>query len=553
MKITLALCVTAFSTSLWLAPAVAVAVDVTKRRFLADSGDRSNEALAGGSRFLPLAQVLADEAAKKAAEDAQKAAEEAAKAAEAARLAALKKPVPAPAPAPAPAPLPAPMPAPVTPPPIPPCNWTYDWEGVARPADCTNLTDGNHTCVRGNMTFPDEDIECYAPPLARCERPDKHQGFPIDYIDFQVVELYAVQGEQLDAGGMDDDTIKHGIEFEILCSDNATAIETRYPLESWNQDWYPGVQRVSAVCNNGTIIRADPTNITYWLGHPAYRPAGIKPIGLHCVLKEKVDLTQDIISYLRWTEPRMHEAETKGYRWIDMQAIMHKTLLRQAMDESAKIEVEARDLGELQDIPVLKRVRQALIDNRMLPRGEPVTQETCKDLEAHWLYQLKNSDPFKKANKIGYANWVPPVNATIGFPLASDIKLERPIDLTCSYTLQKAGVGADPISRVMNYRYRDGCFCESRWIGGCPFKLEFSPSYQTFGFDALETKGVSTGMGAATNALCWYMTKPANPEWGYLRTTTGFDYQAPAQNVTELKRDWIELKKKAQAARFKRR
>merc|ERR1719428_1982659 len=114
------------------------------------------------------------------------------------------------------------------------------------------------------------------------------------------------------------------------------------------------------------------------------------------------------------------------------------------MDESAKIETAARERGELQDEPTLERWIKALIDNRMIPQGEPMSQETCKDLEKHWLYQLENSDPFKKANMIGYANWVPPTNATIGFPLASDVKLERPVGLTCSYTLQKSATGYDP-------------------------------------------------------------------------------------------------------------
>merc|ERR1719498_960559 len=118
-----------------------------------------------------------------------------------------------------------------------------------------------------------------------------------------------------------------------------------------------------------------------------------------------------------------------------MEAILHKKLLKDAMNTSSHIEMDARDLGELKEIPQLKRVIKALIDNRMIPRGEEITQATCKDMESHWLYQLKNSDPFKKAGNIGYANYVPPVNHTIGYPLATDVKLERPVAFTCSYTL----------------------------------------------------------------------------------------------------------------------
>jgi len=352
---------------------------------------------------------------------------------------------------------------------------------------------------------------------------------------------------------MDDTSIAHGSEFEIICSEKGTALDHRYPLESWGQDWYPGTKKVTAMCNNGTILRVDPTPMTHFLGHPGYKPAGIKPKDLRCVLKEKVDLTQDIVSYLRWTEPRLNEAETKGYKWIDMMALVHMSLLKDAVTKSDKIEKDAREDGVLAEVDHLKRVRQALIDNRMLPRGEPISQEVCKDLEQHWLYQLKNPDPFKKANNIGYANWAPPVNRTIGFPLAKDIPLKKAVDFTCSYTVQKTAAGADPYTRIMNYRYRDGCFCESRWIGGCPFRAELSPSFKQFGFDAIETKGVSTAVGAPTNALCWYFSKPDNPEWGYLGSKKGYSFQAPAANVTELKRDWIKLRKLAQAARFKKK
>lgn len=415
------------------------------------------------------------------------------------------------------------------------------------------MTDGNITCMRSaNLTFDfSPDAPCVPPALSDCKNPVVNGDFPVDIsTDMDLgawgTPLYALVESH-------NDTIPHGIEFHIVCSTNATATDVRYPLEAWGTDWYPGTQQVSAMCNNGTILRVTPTNMTFFPGHPAFRAAGIAPPDLRCQLRKKVTLTQDDVSYLRWSEPRMHEAETKGYKWIDMDALLHKRLLKEAMNESAHNEMEARTFGNLRDIPDLERVIKALVDNRMIPRGEPMTQETCKDLEKHWLYQLENSDPFKKAGNIGYANWVPPVDKKIGFPLAKDVKLEKPVPLTCSYTLQKAGAGADPYTRQMNYRYRDGCFCESRWSGGCPFRAELRPNFQTFGFDTVETKIVSTAVGAPTNALCWYFTKPANPEWGYLRTDTGYSYQAPLKNVTVLKRDWLKLRKLAQKARFKAR
>jgi len=377
--------------------------------------------------------------------------------------------------------------------------------------------------------------------VQRCDNPAKNGQFPEDNLN----ALFSVVG-------VNEDTIKHGQEFEIVCSENATAIDTRYPLEGWGQDWYPGVQKVSAVCNNGTILRMKPTDETFFPGHPFYKPAGIAPNDLRCALKEKVSLTQDDISYLRWSEPRMHEAEAKGYKWIDMDALLHKKLLKDAMNTSTWLERDARDLGELKEIPELKRVIKAMVDNRMQPRGEPMSQQTCKDLETHWLYQLENTVNFKKGGNIGYANYVPPVNATIGFPTAGHVPLQKAVDFSCSYSMQKSPAGYDPYTRALNYRYRDGCFCESRWSGGCPFRAELRPNFQTFGFDAVEVKMVSTTVGAATNALCWYFTKPANPEWGYLKSDAGISYQAPLKNVTELKREWIDLKKLAQAARFER-
>jgi len=405
----------------------------------------------------------------------------------------------------------------------------------------------NHSCVRSeNLTFDDNVTWCVPPTVSRCQNPATSGAFPQDWYEGGMIDLYAVVG-------IEGDTVKHGHQFDIICSGNATAVDHRYPLEAWGQDWYPGVQKHTVVCNDGTILRMTATNATFFPGHPFYRPPGISPSNLRCALREKVTLTQDDVSYLRWSEPRMVEANTKGYKWIDMAAIEHKRLLQAAMDLSGQYEVAARERGELQEIAALKRVIKALLDNLMIPRGETFSQDACEDLGKHWLYQLENSDKFKKANNIGYANWVPPMNKKVGFPLATDIKMERPVGFSCSYTLQKSPAGFDPYSRVMNYRYRDGCYCESQWVGGCPYKMDNSPNFKKFGFDALEVKMLSTAVGSPTNALCWYFTKPANPEWGYLRTEEGFDYQAPLKNVTELKRDWIDLRKLAQKARFKKR
>jgi hypothetical protein len=417
--------------------------------------------------------------------------------------------------------------------PLPLCNWTIDWEGVARPANCMTVGAGEVTCGRGNKTF--DDTLCTPPPVKRCSNP-LHDG-RMDHTLFVLSNV--PEGD-----------FQHGADLEITCSENGTAVDHRYPLEAWGQAWYPGILKTDHVCSNGTILRMQATKPKFFPGHPLFKPSGIRPSDLKCVNKEQVKLTQDMVQYLRWTEPRMAEAEAKGYKWIDMDALLHKKNLREAMNKSAQWEKEARTLGEFASIEDLKSVIKALIDHRMVPRGEPMTQETCKDLEKHWLYQLENPDHFKAAGNIGYANYVPPVNNTRGYPTAEDIPMKKPIKFTCSYTLQKSAAGVDPYTRVMNYHYRDGCYCESRWSGGCPFRAELHPSFKVFGFDTVEIKTVSTKPGAATNALCWYMTKAANPEWGYLRTNLGYTFQAPLQNVTELKSEWLKMKELAMSARF---
>jgi len=347
-------------------------------------------------------------------------------------------------------------------------------------------------------------------------------------------------------------SIKHGQEFEVVCSDDATPVDHRYPLEAWGQDWYPGTAKIRVVCNNGTILNTKPYAESGTYGYPDFKPAGLSPIGLRCAMKQKVALTQEDVSYLRWSEPRLVEAETRDYKWIDKDAILHLSLLKDAINKSLTLETAARVFGELKEVAALKTIITALIDNRMIPRGETLTKETCKDLAKHWLYQLEISDPFKKAGNIGYANWVKK-NSADDPRFAADVPLMKPVGFKCDYSTQKTPAGFDPYTSEMTYRYRDGCFCESEWTGGCPFRAELKPNFQTFGFDSMETKGITTAVGAGTTALCWYFTKPQHPEWGYLRSEEGYAYQAPAENVTQLKKDYIDLKKLAQKARFSRK
>lgn len=517
MKKALASCVSAFTMSLWLLPIAAVAAAGADNRFLRRANIHAHELQ------LPVLPPP---------------------------IAAALPPVLAVAlvPAPMPAPAPGPAPAPDLPPPIPLCNWTFDWEGVARPAIITNMSDGNYTAGRGNMSFSDIEpmnpyTDCIPPPLQRCSNPVEDGKFARDHDDEGTeFKLYSLVG--VDNNG----SIKHGQEFEVVCGDDATPVDQRYPLEAWGQDWYPGTAKIRVLCNNGTILNTKPYAESGTYGYPDFKAAGLSPIGLRCAMKQKVTLTQDDVSYLRWTEPHFVTATSRGVKWIDTEAIQHRKLLMEAMNKSTNLESAARIHGELLEVASLKTIIQALIDNRMIPRGETLSKDTCKDLEKHWLYQLEISDPFKKAGNIGYSNWVKK-NTEDSPRFAADVPLMKPVGLKCDYSTQKTAAGYDPYTRQMNYRYRDGCFCESQWTGGCPFRAELQPNFKTFGFDAIETKGITTAVGAGTTALCWYFSKPQHPEWGYLRSEEGKIYQAPGQNVTNLKTDYIALKKLAQEAR----
>merc|ERR1719498_2046946 len=88
--------------------------------------------------------------------------------------------------------------------------------------------------------------------------------------------------------------------------------------------------------------------------------------------------------------------------------------------------------------------------------------------------------------------------------------------------------------------YRDGCFCESFWSGGCPFSLHLTPSFKEFGFRDREQKMVSGKVGTSQpNALCWYWSAPTYPEHGYeYGVARGSSFQAPLKNGTEELEAW---------------
>merc|ERR1719473_2186486 len=172
----------------------------------------------------------------------------------------------------------------------------------------------------------------------------------------------------------------------------------------------------------------------------------------------------------------------------------------------------------------------------MIPRGVPFSQETCQDLQKHWLWELPGNQGAK-----GAANYVPP--ASPGYPTYEDVEMKPALSLNCMYTVQKTQIGYDYMTASPVMYYRDGCYCESRWINGCPFHLHLSPSYQYFGFDSMSERIISDGAGSySPNALCWYWSTPTHPEWGYLPgaagTAAGVSYQGPERNDTDLRKAW---------------
>lgn len=314
---------------------------------------------------------------------------------------------------------------------------------------------------------------------------------------------------------------EHGTKFDVTCAEEAAPTDGAYPLDTWGEDWYAGRTEASTTCDNGTW-----TNITF-INQAVYQPDA-----LSCHTLEQIRLLKDMHHYRQWVQKYLDETELIPYKWKDATAKERMDKVKHALVWAQKFYRRSIDEDNIPPADQLQDVINWLIENSMISRGEPQSQETCKDLEQHFLWQLEKP-------KNGWKNYIPPKNETMGHPNHEDVKLEKPVSFTCSYTVQKTGIGFDVITRTDNFFYRDGCFCESRWMQGCPFQIDYTPSFNYFGFDSLDMKDISSAMGSySPNALCWYWSTPTHPEWGYLGRMHSKDfgqaYQAPLKNSSEL-------------------
>eukprot|EP00929_Paragymnodinium_shiwhaense_P065877 TRINITY_DN32_c0_g1_i1.p1 TRINITY_DN32_c0_g1~~TRINITY_DN32_c0_g1_i1.p1 ORF type:complete len:479 (+),score=79.79 TRINITY_DN32_c0_g1_i1:96-1532(+) len=367
---------------------------------------------------------------------------------------------------PAPAPGLAPGPSPLAPP--PPCNWTYDGEGVARPAECKEIpNDPEHrvSCQPslGGM-FPPPTF-CTPPLLFGC--PPLPPPAPEEAGKPPLLQVFGI-GQQ------------HGVSRSISCFPGAVPIDGKYSVSSWGEDWYKGNLSMTAICNNGTWLRIDP------MGAPG---GFLKPMGFACATREQIKLLRDMNFDEKWTRQNLASAEASHALWLDKAANERKAKLRQAQDFAAELYAKALQ----QEVPTarfLKKVIDAMRDNFMGPsKGVKRSQQTCQDFQDH-------------------------------FPMAPTASLPHP--LVCRYSMQKTPLGTDPLTGKPTYKFRDGCFCESRWKGLCPFRADEKPTYKDFGFETIDERPVTNGMGGPpTGALCWYWSSQLHPEYGYISQVGG--------------------------------
>jgi len=380
--------------------------------------------------------------------------------------------------------------------PLPPCNATEDQFGILRPANCTtNNVTGNVTCVRIDE-YP-EDI---------CQRPLEKECPDLDNLGM-VKDYYKVWGSGH----------AHGTFRNITCQDEASPTEKAYDVMTWAKWWYKGPRFTNSTCNNGTWTFIQPINM-----------AVMKPERLTCFTNEQIQLLKDTIHYRNVTLKDLRATEKIPFPWIDASANLRKDSLKFAQGHAWRMYMEALE-GNMATADDFRKVIQAMKDNYILHRGDTYNQSACDNMANHFMWQLKNKGPGKFANN----KQIPPPSPEGGYPTYKDVDLEKPVPLTCRYTAHKTSLGWDFVNAGPIMYYRDGCMCESKWTGGCPFDLNLAPTYKQFGFDSLEKKIVSDGLGTPQpNALCWYWSAPTYPENGYLGWDLpgGTAYQAPAKD-----------------------
>merc|ERR1719428_568172 len=176
--------------------------------------------------------------------------------------------------------------------------------------------------------------------------------------------------------------------------------------------------------------------------------------------------------------PFENEHTIKKLGWIHGFANFRALLISWAIGEAKKVLDDPLGLPTKLD---LENIINELNNDRMEPWGRPFSDpDVCSDFASHVL----------------------------------------PGMMTCGPAVDKRAVGYDTWTQSGVFYYRNGCFCQSHFIQGCPLAGGLAaqwPTYRDFGFMAYEEKIVDTGVGPHTeNALCWYWSTPDHPEWGYL-------------------------------------
>lgn len=317
----------------------------------------------------------------------------------------------------------------------------------------------------------------------------------------------------------------HGTDYfngdtrTVTCTKDHAPIDPEIPMTLWGEDWYPGKRSAKLQCIDGSW-----TNLMYleW--------GATKPKDLLCVPKSTIKLLREADHLVKWSQLKLDETKEGGYPWLDGGAGLRMGGLVNGMDNARNFIASTLKAKIAPDFAI-----QAAIDAmnafRMVPHGIPHSEETCKDFESHFLWQLKKTN----GGGLGYDNHIPEGSQVLGYPTSKDLSIEQAIGISCRFAIDKRAMGFDPVARKALFFYRDGCFCESKWVNGCPMQLHMTPNFKLFGFDALEEKVVSSSPGSSTNSLCWYWSKNDHPEWGYLPHPDGMAFQNAPKNFTDLK------------------
>lgn len=367
--------------------------------------------------------------------------------------------------------------------------------------------------------------------------------------------------------GLDLGYYQVGDPFERIMNMNASGNDS-FTLPHWNRsslgydpwtgwmalnDTYYAGLNVSEVnytfdlreisCAPGNLVTRGPP-VTYaacvngtWQGLFYYNQVVRKPKLMNCQSEEQVRLVKEIQFYWNWTEHEWKDAESRNFPWKDSNANFRKTTLHQLFASAKKL-VNDTTMDEWLPVEDLRKVRDAFIEYRIQPRGEPITEEVCQDFANHTLYEYP--EPSTPIARFATSNTAPELGPQHPDFLRSNMTAgpwNKAVDWTCRKTAQNSAIGWDTLNHEPVILYREGCYCESKMAVGCPFKY---PGYAYAGFSALETKAVS-GPGGLS-ALCWYWSDPVHPEWGYMRVPAneiaasgqpGSALEAPLTNSSE--------------------